>query len=157
MNPKQALERAAYNYLTNLETALTGIASTSIYKGIENAQDVESEESAGEASQKVHPSVTLEAEGNHEEAVLFTGNWQGILAITVEASASGNTDTTFNTICDEVFSKFNFVELEVNFSSRTASFHMYQMHSPVFSDTINNGQNWQKTLRLTCVYALADL
>lgn len=157
MNPKQTLETAAYNYLTGLETPLTLVESTSIYKGIENPISVDSDENTTEPAQKVHPSITLEAEGVHEEAVLFTGTMQGILAITVEADANTTTDSEFAAICDQVFGKFNIVELEANFTSRTDGFRMYQAHSPSFSDTINNGQNWQKTLRLTCVYAEADL
>lgn len=157
MNPNQKLEIAAYNYLVGLETPITSIASTSFYKGIENPISVNDEENTTDRRQKVHPSITVEAEGSHEEAVLFTGTYQGILAITVEADASDKTDAQFNTICDEVFGKFDIVELEANFSSRTDAFYMYQARVIGVSDAINNGQNWQKTLRLMCVYAEADL
>lgn len=157
MNPKQKLEQAAQNYIDGLETPLTLIESTSVYKGIENPISVEDPENTTEPATRVHPSVTLSADGEHSEAALFTGNYQGVLGITVEADANTTTDTEFDAICTEVFSKFNIVELRANFSSRTDDFYLYQMHSPVFSDTVNNGQNWQKTLRLTCVYALADL
>jgi hypothetical protein len=157
MNPKQTLERAAYNYLANLETPLTLIASTSIYKGTENPISVESDENTTEPLQRVHPSVALEAEGAHDEAVLFTKTWQGILAITSEADANTTTDTEFDAICNEVFGKFDIVELEANFSSRTDDFYMYQATVAGMTNAVNNGQNWQKTLRLMCVYAEADL
>lgn len=157
MNPDQALEIAAYNYLTNLETELELIASSSIYKGLDTPIEADSDENTTTPRNRVHPSVTVEAEGAHAETVLFTGTWEGVLAVTVEADSENTTDATFNTICSEVFSKFNIVELEANFSSRTANFFMYQMHSPSLSDAVNNGTNWQKTLRLTCVYAQADL
>jgi hypothetical protein len=157
MNPKQTLETAAYNYLTGLETPLTLIESTSIYKGTRNPISVEDEENTTEPSTQVHPSVTLEAEGEHSEAVQFTGNYQGVLAVTVTADGNVKTDAEFGLICDEVFSKFDIVELETNFSSRTSDFYMYQARVLGLSDSIGNGQNWQKTLRLMCVYAEADL
>lgn len=157
MNPKQTLEQAAYNYLTNLETPLTLIASTSIYKGIDNPISVEDEENTQPARQAVHPSVTVESEGQHDEVVMDTRTFQGVLAVTVEAKSKRTTDTDFDAICSEVFSKFNIVELETNFSSRTTGFYMYQARIIGLSDAINNGQNWQKTLRLMSVYAEADL
>jgi hypothetical protein len=101
--------------------------------------------------------VTLEAEGNHDEAVQDTRNYQGTLAVTVEADASKTTDADFHLICKQVFSKFNILELEENFSSRSSDFYMYQARNPIFTDAINNGQSWQKTLRLTCVYACEDI
>jgi hypothetical protein len=157
MTPKQLLERAAYAFLTNLETPISGIASTSIYKGTRNPTSVENEENTGEVSQKVHPSVTVEADGGHEEAVFGTRIFQGVLSVTVEVDAHTTTDDEFHTICSEAFSKFNIRELATNMSSGTTGFTMIQGRISDISDTINNGQNWMKILRLVCVYGAADL
>jgi hypothetical protein len=157
MNPKQLLEQAAYAYLVRLETPLTLIAESSIYKGTSNPTRVEYDENTSEITQKVHPSVTVEAEGPHDEAVFNTRIFQGALSITVEDVMAENTDSTFDDICSEVFSKFNISELATNFSSRTSGFTMIQARIADIGDSINNGANWQKTLRLACVYGAADL
>lgn len=157
MNPNQTLESAAHYFLTNLETPLTLVASSSIYKGVDNPLEVDSDESSDDRETRVHPSVSMIAEGTHEEAVFNSRIFQGMLAVMVEANAFTTTDTSFAAICDQVFSKFNILELEANMSAGTADFRLIQAHVVGVSDSVNNGGNWQKTLRLACVYAEADI
>jgi hypothetical protein len=163
MNPKQTLERAAYAFLTTVETPLTLVASTSIYKGASNPVSVEDDENTTEVTQKVHPSVTLDAEGTQEEVVFSTNLYQGVLAITVEADASTTTDAQFNAICQEVFGKFNIQEIETNMTTQARAAGMdFTMLGRSFriaalGSAVNNGHNWQMTHRYNCVYAEANL
>jgi hypothetical protein len=165
MNPKQSLERAAYAFLTNpdIVTPLTLVASTSIYKGISNPTNVEDDENTTEVTQKAHPSVTLEAEGSHEEAVAFTNLYQGVLAVTVEAISETTTDTQFHAICQEVFAKFNIQEIEANMTAAARAAGMAftvlgrSFRIAALGSAVNNGHNWQMTHRYNCVYAEANL
>jgi hypothetical protein len=157
MNPHQTLEQSAYAFLTDLETPLTLVESTSIYKGKSSPIERDNDENTTEAADKVHPSVTLDAEGNHEEAVLFTNIYQGVLAVTVEAIVSDTTDTQFDAICQEVFSKFNIQEIETNMTAAIDDFRLIQFRLVGAGSVINNGSNWQMTHRYMCVYAEADL
>lgn len=157
MNPHQTLEQAAYAFLTTLGTPTTLVESTSIYKGARNTIERDNDENTTEAPDKTHPSVTLEAEGSHEEAVPFTNIYQGILAVTVEAIVSDETDTNFDAICQEVFSKFNIQEIETNMTAALADFRLIQFRLVGAGSAVNNGGNWQMTHRYMCVYAEADL
>jgi hypothetical protein len=163
MNPKQSLERAAYAFLTTVETPLTLVASTSIYKGIDNPVSVEDDENTTEQESKVHPSVSLDAEGNHDEVVPFTNLYQGVLAVTVEADKATTTDTQFHAICQEVFSKFNIQEIEANMTAAARAAGMAftvlgrSFRIAALGSAVNNGHNWQMTHRYNCVYAEANL
>lgn len=157
MNPKQTLEQAAYAFLTNLETPLTLVESTSIYKGARNPIELDNDENTSEPADKSHPSVTLEAEGSHDEAVPFTNIYQGILAVTVEAIVADTKDTDFDAICQEVFSKFNIQEIETNMTSALDDFRLIQFRLIGAGSAVNNGGNWQMAHRYMCVYAEADL
>jgi hypothetical protein len=116
MNPKQALERAVYAWLTGRGT-LTNIASTSIYKGIDNGVAIDTEDTNTQPQDKAHPSITLEAEGLHEEAVFQTKVYRGNFMVTVESDAQNTTDETFNTICEEAFGVFDIQQLATNISA----------------------------------------
>lgn len=155
MNPQQALERAVYTWLKT--HALTNIASTSIYKGLENTTAIDDEENNTQPQTKAHPSVTLEAEGQHDEAVFNTLVYRGNFLVMIEADAQNTTDATFNTICEEVFSIFNIQELAANISALVSDFHVLFARIVQNGHSIKSGSNWVNFIRLEFVYAQADL
>ena len=157
MNPKQALELAAANYLAGVATPIASIPSTNIYKGIENTIAINDEESNTQPQTKVLPCIRLVAEGTHSEAVFKTKIYRGILSVTVEADAHNKTAAQFNTMCDEVFKKFDIVELAVNMSARTANFYVLFARIIENGHAINNGDNWENRIAIDIVYAQADL
>lgn len=155
MNPQQALERAVCTWLKT--HTLTNIAATSIYKGLENTTAIDDEENNTQPQTKAHPSVTLEAEGQHQEAIFATKVYQGNLLVTVEADAQNTTDDTFNTICREVFGKFDIQELATNISAFVDDFTILFIRIIQNGHSIKAGQNWINYIRLDVVYAEADL
>lgn len=154
MNPKQKLEQAAKAFLVAQDLEL--IAATSIYKGINNPTDVEDDENTGERQQKANPSVTIDAEGGHEEVVPFGNVFRGPLTVTVEADASTTTDAEFDAICSEVFSKFNIIELDAELSSALANFAVQFAQITSISSSVNDGQNWQAQMTIDVAYGQSD-
>lgn len=152
MNPKQALEQAAYAFAA--ARTYDAIAATSIYRGLQNLESVD--ETAQE-SNRVHPSITLIADGNHTELVLNTRLFRGNLIVRVEADAQNVTDSEFNDICEDVFSKFNITTLASALSSAKDPFTCQAANVIDNGTAIRNGSNWQNELTIDCVYGQADL
>lgn len=158
MNPQQALERAVHHWLTEeLETPLTLIPATSVYRGIDNPTAIDDEDTNTQPSTRVHPSITLAAEGNHEEAVFNTKVYRGNLLVTVEADPKNTTDSTFNAICEEAFSKFDIVQLATNISAANDGFRVLFARITQNGHSVIEGQNWRNFIRVDFVYAQADL
>ena len=154
MNPKQKLEQAVHTWLA--ATPITGIASTSIYKGVDNPLEVDSEENAGDRETKVHPSVTIEAEGQHEEFIPFSNVFLGALSVTVEADAFNTKDTDFDTLCTAVFDRFNIVELAAEISASLATFTVQFAQVTSIGSSVNNGTNWQAIMTIDMAYSESD-
>lgn len=156
MNPEQALERAVYTWLTG-RGALTNVAATSIYKGLQNAVAIDDEETNAQPDTRVHPSITLEAVGEHEQVVLDTKVYRGPLNVIVEADSKNTKDETFNTICEEVFGVFDIQELATNINAAVASFTVLKVRIMRNGHRVQDGENWQNYITLDFVYAQADI
>jgi hypothetical protein len=154
MNPKQKLEQAGKAFLVAQDLELS--AATSIYKSVSNPTDVEDDENTGERQQKSHPSVTIEAEGSHEEYIPFSNVFRGPMSVTVEADASTTTDEEFDAICSEVFGKFNIVELDSELSAALEDFAVQFAHITSIGSAVNNGQNWQAQMTIDVAYGQSD-
>jgi hypothetical protein len=153
MNPKQALERAAYDYLTADATDLDD--AFSVYMGIDNPISVNDDGNTQEVTNKVLPCVTLAAEGSHEQVVLFSNVFRGLLTVTVEADSSAVTDQQFSDYCEEVFSKFNILELESSLSAPEDFMCQWASITSIGS-TMKDGQNWQAQMEIDVAYSQSD-
>jgi hypothetical protein len=154
MNPQQSLERAVYTFA--VAHTFTGIESTSIYKGLDNPTEVDDAEQTGTPN-RVHPSLTIIADGSHEEVCLGTKVYRGNLVLRIEADAQNTTDADFNTLCFAAFRVFDINELKEEISSLTEDFTCLQANIVDNGRAINNGINWQNEMIIDCVYAQADL
>lgn len=155
MNPKQSLEIAVHAFLTAEGREIDGIPAEQIYKGIDNPT-VADDEGPG-VSTRVNPSVTIIADGNHEEIVIGTKNFRGPLIIQVEADGQNMTDADFNTLCEDVFSKLDIDNLRSYLSASASNFYCYQANIIEHGDSVHNGVNWQNRIVIDTVYAQADL
>jgi len=155
MNPKQALETAAYNYIANLATPFALV--TNVYKGIQNTIDLESNEGNEQANTREMPCVTVVAEGAHSEAVVNTLLFQGILAVSVEAIVAHTTDADFAAMCEEVFDAFGIEALNEAIGLHTSDFSALEARVVDNGHAIRNGANWENTIRIAMVYGQADM
>lgn len=158
MNPKQTLEKAAYAFAAT--HTYDNVAETSIYKGTENTVRADND---AQESNRVHPSITLIAEGDHTEVVLGTKLFRGMLLVRVEADGMNITDATFDEICLEVFAVWDITTLKENLSAallhRLDGPHLTALQANIVDtgDAIQQGTNWQKQIVIDCVYGEANL
>lgn len=158
MNPKQSLERAFYAFAS--AHSYDSVAATSIYKGIDNTSETDSE-SGTDVVNRVHPSITIVADGDHEEQLLNAKLFRGQLVIRVETDGQNVTDADFNLICEDVFEKFDITTLADSVSDAAQdsgqSFYCYQANIIDNGHSIRNGVNWQNQIVLDCAYSQANL
>lgn len=151
MNPKQKLEQCAEAFLNT--TPLSGL---SVYRATRNPISVNDPENTTEPAQQERPCVTLEAEGDHNEAVPFSNVFRGILSVTVEADGSDVTDSSFGALCAQVFDRFNINELTADLSTALDDFTAQFANVISVGSAIRNGQNWQAQIRIDVAYCESE-
>lgn len=133
-----------------------GISATSIYKGTENDENIEADDSRDTPQTKELPCVIVEAQGEHQQIGFNTGNWRGPLVVTVQANAHVTKDDEFLTLCDGVFSKFTIVGLP-DILGQASGFSCYMANPRSQGIATRNGSLWENSLTLECAYAPTDL
>lgn len=149
MNPKQTVEQAFEAYLEDQDDV--GIP---VYKGVENTTLVDE---SGQQQRRERPCVTVSVEGDLTEAIPLTGDWQGIVTVSVEADSQNLTDEEFYDLCRTVFAHFNTSDLAVNLTDAREDFTSLFACVESISNRFTDGNNWINSIRVYVVFCESDL